>query len=179
MSKIGKKKINIVEGVEVTQDNNMIIVTGKKGSLSLSVDPRIQVKIEDNEIVIINESNQKEYKAKHGLYRALIQNMITGVSEGYTKELDLVGVGYRAQQKGKNIEVSLGYSHPISVEAIDGIELKLEGQTKIIVSGISKEKVGQVSATIRKLRPPEPYKGKGVKYSDERIIKKQGKSAKK
>ena len=105
--------------------------------------------------------------------------MIIGVSEGFKKELDLVGIGYRAQQKGKNIEVSLGYSHPITIEAQDGIDLKVDKQTRIIVSGISKQKVGQVSAEIRKLRPPEPYKGKGVKYSDEHIVKKQGKSAKK
>jgi large subunit ribosomal protein L6 len=139
--------------------------------------PEISAKIENNQVVVTRKSDESPVRALHGLYRALIQNAMTGVSQGFTRNLELVGVGYRAAVSGKKLELSLGYSHPIHFEIPEGIEIKVEKQTNISVTGASKELVGQVAAKIRGFRPPEPYLGKGVKYSDEKLRRKEGKSA--
>jgi large subunit ribosomal protein L6 len=178
MSRIGNKVIDIPSGVTVECQNGEIIVKGSKGELKQDYDKRIVITVKDSQVSIENNSKLKELKAKHGLYRALIANMILGVSEGFEKDLELVGVGYRVQLNGNKLALSLGYSHSIDFEAPEGVKFEVDGQTKIKVYGISKQAVGQVAANIRELRPPEPYKGKGVKYADERIIKKQGKSVK-
>ncbi len=180
MSKIGAKPVEIRANVQVDIANNQVKVKGPKGELVLDV-PTDLVTIEQvgNKVVLKRVNEEKEAKAKHGLYNTLIKNMIKGVTDGFERSLDLVGVGYRVQKKGDGLTMSLGYSHPIEVEPIKGISFELLGDTKITVKGIDKQLVGQVAANIRKLREPEPYKGKGVKYSDERIIRKAGKSAKK
>jgi large subunit ribosomal protein L6 len=180
MSKIGAKPVEIKANVQVDISVGQVKVKGPKGELSLDI-PTTKLTIVqiDNKVVLTRNVEDNEAKAQHGLYNTLIKNMIKGVTDGFEKTLDLVGVGYRVQKKGNGLTMALGYSHPIEVEAVDGISFELVGDTKITVKGIDKQLVGQVSANIRKLRPPEPYKGKGVKYSDERIIRKAGKSAKK
>ena len=182
MSRIGKLPISIPSGVTVTLNDGVVNVKGPKGELSQKVDKSIIVKIEEGHVVLsVDENSPVNYKQKnafHGLYRALIHNMVVGVSEGYTKELEVNGVGYKAAKQGKKLVLSLGYSHPVEMEDPDGIETKVDGN-KIIVSGISKEKVGQFAAEIRDKRRPEPYKGKGIKYVDEVIRRKVGKTGKK
>ena len=182
MSRIGKLPISIPAGVTVTLNNGVVNVKGPKGELSQKVDSSIIVKIEDNHILFeIDENSPVNYKQKqafHGLYRALVNNMVVGVSEGYEKVLEVNGVGYRAQKQGKKLILSLGYSHPVEMEDPEGLESTVDGN-KIIVSGISKEKVGQYAAEIRDKRRPEPYKGKGIKYADEVIRRKVGKTGKK
>jgi large subunit ribosomal protein L6 len=179
VSRIGRKLIKLTDKVEVKIENGVIYVKGPKGNLSKAITSGFELKIENNNVEVINNSKEKDNRAKHGLYRSLINNMVIGVSEGYKKELELVGVGYRVQLEGKKLSFTLGYSHPINIPSIDGISFEVEGQNKIKVSGIDKELVGQVAADIRSLRPPCAYKGKGVKYADEIIKKKQGKSVKK
>ncbi|MEI7942204.1 MAG: 50S ribosomal protein L6 [Candidatus Riflemargulisbacteria bacterium] len=180
MSKIGAKPVEIKANVQVDISVGQVKVKGPKGELSLAI-PTTKLTIVqiDNKVVLTRNVEDNEAKAQHGLYNTLIKNMIKGVTDGFEKTLDLVGVGYRVQKKGNGLTMALGYSHPIEVEPVEGISFELVGDTKITVKGIDKQLVGQVSANIRKLRPPEPYKGKGVKYSDERIIRKAGKSAKK
>lgn len=176
MSRIGKKPVNIKD-VQVTQDGLKLTVKGKLGQLEMDVHPNMEVKIEGEELTINRPNDQKENRALHGMTRAIIQNMVTGVTEGYSKELNIVGVGYRAEQKGSNILLNLGFSHPIYFVPPTEIKIEVPAQTQIKVSGIDKELVGLVAAKIRSFRKPEPYKGKGVKYSDEIIIKKAGKTA--
>jgi len=178
MSRIGNKVVNIPDGVSVETAGSEIVVKGPKGELRQDFDSRIKIDVSEGGVTVQNDSRLKELKAKHGLYRALIANMIEGVSKGFEKDLELVGVGYRVQLSGNKLVLSLGYSHSIDFEAPEGVKFEVDGQTKIKVVGISKQAVGQVAANIRELRPPEPYKGKGVKYADERITKKQGKSVK-
>ena len=183
MSRIGKLPISIPAGVTVTLKDDVVTVKGPKGEMSQYVNPAINVTIEDGHVVLAeNENamldNPKQKHAFHGLYRSLVHNMVVGVSEGYTKELEVNGVGYKAAKQGKKLVLSLGYSHPVEMEDPDGIETKVDGN-KIIVSGISKEKVGQFAAEIRDKRRPEPYKGKGIKYVDEVIRRKVGKTGKK
>ncbi len=179
MSKIGKKPIAISDKVQVELVDTLVKVKGPKGELELNI-PTTKVTIEkkDNVILVHRNGEDKEAKARHGLYNTLIRNMVSGVTEGYEKNLELVGVGYRAMKKGNGITLALGFSHPIIIEAIEGITFELQGDTKITVKGIDKQLVGQVAANIRKLRPPEPYKGKGVKYAGEHIVRKAGKAAK-
>lgn len=179
MSRIGNKEIVLVDGVSLELKDSEIVVKGPKGELRQPYDSRIIINVSDNKVNVSNNSRLKELRAKHGLYRALIANMIEGVSKGFERDLELVGVGYRVQLNGSNLVLSLGYSHTIDFVAPEGITFIVDGQTKIKVQGIDKQAVGQVAANIRELRSPEPYKGKGVRYSDERIIKKQGKSVKK
>ncbi|QQS34971.1 MAG: 50S ribosomal protein L6 [Ignavibacteriales bacterium] len=177
MSRIGKKVITIPKGVTVTKNGLSLKVKGPKGELSNSFHPNIGIEIKDSEINVTRPDDLKENKALHGLTRALIQNMITGVNSEYSKTLDIIGVGYRVEAKGKNLLINIGYSHPIYFAPPDGITLQAPTQTQIVISGIDKQLVGLVAAKIRSIRKPEPYKGKGIKYSHEHIVRKAGKTA--
>jgi len=177
VSRIGKKPIIIPGGVTVTQDKNSIKVKGPKGELIRNLHSNMKVEIAGNEVHVLRPDDSKVNKSLHGLTRALIQNMVQGVNETYKKSLEIVGVGYKAELKGKNILLNMGYSHPIYFVPPDGITLEVPVQTQINISGIDKELVGLVAAKIRSFRKPEPYKGKGINYSDERIIRKAGKTA--
>jgi large subunit ribosomal protein L6 len=178
MSRIGRQPIPVPGGVEVKIDGRAISVKGPKGELSHTVAEPIEVKLEGGEIMVARPSDENTARALHGLTRALLSNMVLGVTQGYTKTLEIVGVGYRVQAKGSNLEFSLGYSHPIVVEPPDGITFKVERPTVFSVEGIDKQKVGEVAANIRKLRRPDPYKGKGVRYQGEQIRRKVGKAGK-
>ncbi|MDR6226942.1 50S ribosomal protein L6 [Desmospora profundinema] len=178
MSRIGKKPVAIPNGVEVKLDGSTIQVKGPKGTLTRELHPEISVKVEENEVIVERPSDHRKHRALHGTIRSLVSNMVEGVTNGYTKSLELVGVGYRAQKKGSKVVLNVGYSHPVEVEPREGIELDVPSQTQIIVKGIDKEKVGAQAANIRSIREPEPYKGKGIKYSDERIRRKEGKTGK-
>ena len=175
MSRVGRKVITIPSGVEIKQDGNKITVKGPKGQLERDFSSEITVKVEGNDINVTRPNDLPDIRALHGTTRAVLNNMIVGVSQKKKKKLELVGVGYRVQVAGKGLTLALGYSHPVEIEAIEGIEFKVEGNTKIAIEGINKELVGQIAANIRSKRPPEPYKGKGVKYADEKIRRKEGK----
>lgn len=180
MSRIGRMPIAVPAGVTVTiAENNKVTVKGPKGTLERVLPEEMDIKQEDGQIVVTRPSDLKKMKSLHGLTRTLINNMIVGVAEGYEKILEVNGVGYRAQKQGKKLILSLGYSHPVEMEDPEGLESVLEGQNKITIKGIDKEKVGQYAAEIRDKRRPEPYKGKGIKYADEVIRRKVGKTGKK
>ena len=177
MSRIGRLPVAIPAGVEVTvAEGNVVTVKGPKGTLERALPTEMEIKVEDGHVVVSRPNDLKKMKSLHGLTRSLIANMITGVSEGYEKKLEINGVGYRAQKKGKEITFNLGFSHPVVMTDPEGIETEMDGQNIIIVKGIDKEKVGQYAAEIRSLRKPEPYKGKGIKYADEVIRRKVGKT---
>ncbi len=177
MSRIGKLPIQIPAGVTVTvNDDNTVIVKGAKGELTRKFDKDMKIEVKDNEVVVTRPSDDKEHRAHHGLTRALLANMINGAHEEFKKELDIVGVGYRVQLQGKKLVLSVGYSHPVEMEAPAGIAFEVPNPNKIIVKGIDKQLVGQVAANIRKVRAPEPYKGKGIRYTDEYVRRKEGKS---
>ncbi|MEN8235372.1 MAG: 50S ribosomal protein L6 [Actinomycetota bacterium] len=176
MSRIGNAPIELPSGVETSVDGNAVTVKGPKGSLTQSFDSRISVSVDDGVLTVARDNDEREARALHGLFRALIANMVTGVSEGYKKELQMVGVGYRAALKGSTIELQVGFSHPVAIDAPEGITFEVPEQTKIIISGIDKQLVGQVAANIRAVRPPEPYKGKGIRYVDEHVRRKAGKA---
>ena len=179
MSRIGRLPVPVPTGVDVTIDGNDVTVKGPKGTLSRTISAPLSVtRQDDGTILVTRPDDERESRSLHGLSRTLINNMVVGVTEGYSKQLEIVGTGYRAVQKGTGIELSLGFSHTVSVEAPEGVELKVDGNLKIIVSGISKEQVGEVAANIRKIRPPEPYKGKGVRYAGENVRRKVGKAGK-
>ena len=178
MSRIGKLPIDIPAGVTVSVADRVVTVKGAKGELSLTVAQPIDVKVEDNQVVVTRPDDERASRALHGLTRTLINNDIIGVSQGYSKGLEIVGTGYRVQQKGQALELALGFSHPVSVEPPAGITFSVEGNTKITVSGISKQAVGECAANIRKIRKPEPYKGKGVRYAGEQVRRKAGKAGK-
>ena len=182
MSRIGKAPITIPSGVEVKVDNNIVTVKGSKGTLTQEMDSCISMNIDDAIITFTRESDTPDHRAKHGLYRALVANMIVGVSEGYKKELEVVGVGYRAVATGQKLELALGYSHPIVIEFPSELKVSAvsaKGKAPIVtLESHDKQLVGQAAAKIRSLRKPEPYKGKGVKYTDEHIVRKAGKTAK-
>lgn len=178
MSRVGKKPIDIEKGVEVKTGPGDISVKGPKGTLSIRIHDGIKVTSGDGKIIVERANDSKELKALHGLHRALIANMITGVSKGFEKTLELSGVGYKALKQGKNVVLSVGYSHTVEIKPPEGIELQVEGVNKVKVLGIDKELVGQVAANIREVKPPEPYKGKGIKYINEVIRRKAGKVAK-
>ena len=179
MSRIGRLPVAIPAGVEVSiAEGNVVTVKGPKGTLERALSTEMEIKVEDGHVVVARPNDLKKMKSLHGLTRSLIHNMVVGVSEGYSKTLEVNGVGYKAAKQGKKLVLSLGYSHPVEMEDPDGIETKVE-DNKIVVSGISKEKVGQFAAEIRDKRRPEPYKGKGIKYSDEVIRRKVGKTGKK
>ncbi len=177
MSKIGRTPISIPTGTTITVSSEDVKVKGSKGELTVGLVHGITVKVEENEVVVARPNDQRQQRASHGLVRSLINNAIIGVSEGYVKTLKLIGTGYRAQAQGSGIQLALGYSHPIKVDAVPGITFKVEGQDTVVISGIDKHLVGQVAANVRKLRPPEPYQGKGVRYVDEVVRRKQGKAA--
>ncbi len=179
MSRIGRLPVPVPAGVDVTINGNEVTVKGPKGTLSRTIAQPLSVtRQEDGTILVTRPNDERESRSLHGLSRTLINNMVVGVTEGYSKQLEIVGTGYRAAQKGTGIELSLGFSHTVTVEAPEGVDLKVEGNLKIIVSGISKERVGEVAANIRKIRPPEPYKGKGVRYAGENVRRKVGKAGK-
>jgi large subunit ribosomal protein L6 len=177
MSRIGKKPVEILKGVKVKKNGNLIEVSGSKGSLILSVNPIIKSEIRDNEVQFTRNSDLKREKALHGLYSILLRNMIKGVSEGFSKKLELVGIGYRAELKKNNLLLTVGYSHPIIFSPPEGIKIDVPTDNSIIVSGIDKQLVGQVAAKIRSFRTPEPYKGKGIRYEGEYVRRKAGKAA--
>ena len=179
MSRIGIKPIAVPAGVEVTiADGNVVTVKGPKGTLTKSYDKDMIIKLEDGVITVERPSENKKHKALHGLTRTLISNMVTGVTEGYSKTLEIVGVGYRAAKQGKNVNLTLGFSHPVVVSETDTIKLDVPQPNQIVVSGIDKQEVGQFACEIREKRPPEPYKGKGIRYVGEYIIRKEGKAGK-
>ena len=180
MSRIGRMPIAVPAGVTVEiAENNKVTVKGPKGTLERVLPVEMEIKLEESEIIVSRPNDLKRMKSLHGLTRTLINNMIVGVTEGYQKVLEINGVGYKAAKQGKTLTLSLGYSHPVVMEDPEGVESVLEGQNKIIVKGIDKEKVGQYAAEIREKRAPEPYKGKGIKYADEVIRRKVGKTGKK
>jgi large subunit ribosomal protein L6 len=179
MSRIGKKPITVPSGVDVTIDGQHVAVTGPRGLLQLDVAGNIAISREGEELVVTRPNDERANRALHGLTRTLIQNMVTGVSDGFVKELEIVGVGYRAAATAPTrLELQLGFSHPVVVEAPEGITFEVPTPIRISVRGFDKQQVGQVAADIRKLRKPEPYKGKGVRYAGERVLRKAGKSAK-
>lgn len=177
MSRVGKKPIPIPSGVDVTVDGQDVTVKGPKGTLSRRIVDAVSVKIEDGTVACTVASEESEVMALWGLSRQLINNMVVGVSEGYRKELEIVGVGYRAELKGKGLAVAVGFAEPKEVKAVDGITFKTDGPNKVIIEGIDKEVVGRVAAEVRLIRPPEPYNGKGIRYAGEQIVRKAGKAA--
>ena len=178
MSRIGNKPIAIPAGVDVKIDGTVVTVKGPKGELKNSFNAAINIAIENNEILVTRPSDNKEHRSLHGLTRTLIANMVEGVTNGYKKQLEVNGVGYRAQKQGKDLVMNLGYSHQVIMPEIDGITIEVPNNNSIIISGPDKQKVGQFAAEVREKRPPEPYKGKGIKYVDEHIRRKEGKAAK-
>ena len=177
MSRIGKKPIEIPDGVDVQLAPGHVTVKGPKGELAQDVPAEMKLELTDGTLTVERPTDRGEHRALHGLTRSLIANMVQGVTEGYEKRLEIQGVGYRAQLRGQALELSLGFSHPVSVEAPQGIEFEVPQPTEIVVRGIDKQQVGQIAADIRKRRPPEPYKGKGVRYSGEQVTRKVGKRA--
>ncbi|CEI81582.1 50S ribosomal protein L6 [Oceanobacillus oncorhynchi subsp. incaldanensis] len=178
MSRVGLKPIEIPEGVELKFNGTTLTVKGPKGELTRDFHPDIKVNVEGNIVTLERPSDHKEHRALHGTTRSLINNMVVGVSKGFEKSLEINGVGYRAQKQGNKTVVNAGYSHPVELDPIDGIEIEVPKNTQIVVKGIDKELVGAVAANIRAIRPPEPYKGKGIKYADEYVRRKEGKTAK-
>jgi large subunit ribosomal protein L6 len=178
MSRIGRLPIDIPAGVDVKIDGQAVTVKGPKGELSLTVANPIEVAIEDGQVLVTRPDDERNSRSLHGLTRTLINNQIIGVTQGYSKGLEIVGTGYRVAQKGSSVEFALGFSHPVTVEPPVGISFTVEGNTKLTVSGIDKQAVGEVAANIRKIRKPEPYKGKGVRYAGEVVRRKAGKAGK-
>jgi large subunit ribosomal protein L6 len=176
MSRIGKAPIVLPSGVDAKVDGSHVEVSGSKGSLDLTMDQRLSASVDDGVLTVSRSDDERETRALHGLTRALLNNMVVGVSEGYRKELQAVGVGYRAALQGKQLTLQVGFSHPVQLEAPAGIDIEVPEPTKIIVTGIDKQQVGQVAANIRAVRPPEPYKGKGIRYVDEYVRRKAGKA---
>ncbi|CAB4589825.1 unannotated protein [freshwater metagenome] len=179
MSRIGKAPIAVPSGVDVTIAGRTVTVKGPKGTLAREIPGEITVRKEESTLFVERPNDERTNRALHGLSRSLVNNMVIGVTEGFTKELEIVGVGYRAEAQGANLRLALGFSHPVVVPAPEGITFEIPVQTRIIVKGIDKEIVGQVAANIRSIRKPEPYKGKGVRYLNERILRKAGKTGKK
>ena len=176
MSRIGRMPIAIPAGVTVTLDGNVITVKGAKETLTREIHPNMHVAVENNEIIVTRPNDEKQNRALHGLTRTLIHNMVVGVTEGFKKELEVNGVGYRVAKQGKDLVMNLGFSHQVTMSEIPGITIEVPGPNKIIISGPDKQKVGQFAAEVREKRPPEPYKGKGIKYADEHIRRKEGKT---
>ncbi|NLN88271.1 MAG: 50S ribosomal protein L6 [Syntrophomonadaceae bacterium] len=176
MSRIGRKPISLPAGVEIKTENNIITVKGPKGLLSQSIHKDITIEQQDNELLVTRPSDVKRHRAMHGLTRALVANMVTGVTTGFEKRLEMVGVGYRAQMQGNKLVLNIGYSHPIEIDPPQGVEFEVPAVTRVTVKGIDKQLVGNTAADIRALRKPEPYKGKGVRYENEVVKRKAGKS---
>ncbi|OES45939.1 50S ribosomal protein L6 [Domibacillus iocasae] len=178
MSRVGKKVIELPEGVTITNNNNEVTVKGPKGELTRQFNKALTIEIEGSNVTVVRPSDSKEHRTIHGTTRALIANMVEGVSKGFERNLELVGVGYRAQKQGTKLVLSVGYSHPVEFEAENGIEIDVPANTKISIKGIDKERVGAIAANIRQVRPPEPYKGKGIRYEGEQVRRKEGKTGK-
>ncbi len=178
MSRIGRMPIAVPAGVEVKNDNNCLTVKGPKGELTKQFSTELGIEIADGVITVTRPSDDKAHRSLHGLTRTLIANMVEGVTNGYSKTLEIEGVGYRAAKQGKQVNINLGFSHPVIIEETDAIKLDVPQPNRIIVSGIDKQAVGQFAAEVREKRPPEPYKGKGIRYAGERIIRKEGKAGK-
>ena len=176
MSRIGKKPIEIPQGIEVNLENTLLTARGPLGTLTYSIPAGISLDIQDNQILVKRATDQKRHRALHGLVRSLVNNMVVGVSTGFTKTLEIVGIGYRAKIEGNVLNIAVGYSHPVNFPVPEGISIQVEGQNKILVTGRDKQQVGQVAANIRSVRKPEPYKGKGIRYSDEVVRTKVGKT---
>lgn len=177
MSRIGRKPVTLPSGVTIEVINNQIVVRGSKGELKQDMVEQVSLKVENDEVIVERSGDGRQARANHGLIRSLVNNMIKGVSEGFERRLEMVGTGYRAAQKGTSLNLAIGFSHPVIVDPTPGITLSLEGNNIIIVRGNDKHDVGQMAANIRKIRPPEPYKGKGIRYIDEVVRRKQGKAA--
>jgi large subunit ribosomal protein L6 len=178
MSRVGKKPIVIPAGVTVTLNNNTVTVKGPKGELTRTFHSDITINVEESLVTITRPSDVKEHRALHGTTRAVLANMVEGVSTGFTRGLELIGVGYRAQKQGNKLVLNVGYSHPVEIEAEEGLEIEVPANTKIIIKGTDKERVGALAANIRGVRPPEPYKGKGIRYEGEFVRRKEGKTGK-
>jgi len=178
VSRIGRKPVTVPDGVTVDIKPGMVSVKGPKGELNQALSPDMKVTQSDGTLTVDRPTDRGEHRALHGLTRSLIANMVEGVTDGFERRLEIQGVGYRANLKGKDLEMALGYSHPVTIEAPDGIEFEVPQPTEVVVRGIDKQLVGETAARIRKARPPEPYKGKGVRYAGERVLRKAGKSAK-
>jgi len=178
MSRIGKKPIEMPSGVTITNNNNTVTVKGPKGELTRTFDSDMIIQLEDNVLTVARPTESKEHRTLHGTTRALLFNMVQGVSVGFEKGLELIGVGYRAQKQGNKLVLNVGYSHPVEIEPEEGVEVEVPSNTKVIVKGISKERVGALAANIRDVRPPEPYKGKGIRYEGEYVRRKEGKTGK-
>jgi len=179
MSRIGRKPIPIPAGVEVSVNGTEVTVKGPKGQLARRVHPDMKVIVQDNQVIVERPSDEKLHRALHGTTRSVIANMVEGVTNGYTKSLELVGVGYRAAKQGNKVTLSVGFSHPVDLPQVEGIEVEVPAQNKIVVRGIDKELVGIYAAKVRSIRPPEPYKGKGIRYEGENVRRKVGKTGKK
>jgi large subunit ribosomal protein L6 len=177
MSRIGRAPILVPSGVEVTIEPELVSVSGPKGALAERIPRDITVARDEDQLIVTRPTDRGEHRALHGLVRTLVANMVIGVTDGYEKRLEIQGVGYRAQLKGRDIELAIGYSHPVSVVAPEGIEFEVPAPTRVVVRGISKQQVGEIAAYIRKQRPPEPYKGKGIRYEGEIVARKVGKRA--
>lgn len=178
MSRVGKKPIEIPAGVTITLNGNVVTVKGPKGELTRSFNPDMTINVEENVINIVRPSESKEHRTVHGTTRALLANMVEGVSKGFERNLELIGVGYRASKQGKKLVLNVGYSHPVEIEPEEGLEIEVPSNTKVTVKGINKERVGALAANIRDVRPPEPYKGKGIRYEGEYVRRKEGKTGK-
>ncbi|WHY67255.1 50S ribosomal protein L6 [Neobacillus sp. SuZ13] len=178
MSRVGKKPIVIPAGVTVTLNNNTVTVKGPKGELTRTFHSDITINVEENLVTITRPSDVKEHRALHGTTRAVLANMVEGVSTGFSRGLELIGVGYRAQKQGNKLVLNVGYSHPVEIEAEEGLEIEVPANTKIVIKGTDKERVGALAANIRGVRPPEPYKGKGIRYEGEFVRRKEGKTGK-
>ncbi|MED4852393.1 50S ribosomal protein L6 [Caldifermentibacillus hisashii] len=178
MSRIGKKPIEVPAGVTVTLNGNRVTVKGPKGELSREFNKEITITVEDNVVTVTRPSDSKEHRTVHGTTRAILANMVEGVSKGFEKSLELIGVGYRAQKQGNKLVLSVGYSHPVEITPENGLEIDVPSNTQIVVKGIDKEQVGALAANIRDVRPPEPYKGKGIRYVGEYVRRKEGKTGK-
>lgn len=178
MSRIGKLPVTIPAGVTVEKNGHTVTVKGPKGELTRELSPNINFEIEESQIVFTRPTESKENRSLHGTTRSVVNNMVVGVSEGFKKELDLIGVGYRAQMQGTKLVLSVGLSHPVEFEESEGVNIEVPANTKIVIQGFDKEKVGELAANIRAVRPPEPYKGKGIRYVDEMVRRKEGKTGK-
>ena len=178
MSRVGKKELVIPAGVTLTNNNNTITVKGPKGELTRTFSPDMTIEVNENVLTVARPTDNKEHRALHGTTRAILGNMVEGVTNGYTRNLELVGVGYRATKTGDKLVLAVGYSHPVEITPENGVEIEVPSNTKISIKGIDKERVGALAAYIRQVRPPEPYKGKGIRYEGETVRRKEGKTAK-
>jgi len=178
MSRVGKMPITVPQGVDVRIEGTRVTVKGPRGELGRDLDPEMRIEQKDGQVIVSRPSEQPRHRAMHGLTRTLVANMVAGVTDGFSKTLELQGVGYRAQMQGQNLVLAIGYSHPVNVPPPPGIEFEVDGTSKIIVKGINREHVGQAAADVRKIRPPEPYKGKGIRYAGEYVRRKAGKAGK-